>query len=211
MTRVRVLEMIDKPFLGGGQVTVLTLARGLDREKFEVLVASEDGGPLVDELRKIGIRHVPIKLGKFSGLVGAARARGGSPGQRRRRPPYPRRHRRALRAPGGPESRDARPSFTRSTASTTSTTGIPRRKGPSSSSSVGFPGPRMRWSSSRWRTWSERRACGSPGRRRRGSSGTAFPRSSPNDFAIPRRSGRSSAPSGGLSSSRCRGFTDRRA
>ena len=67
MTRVRVLEMIDRPFLGGGQVTVLTLARGLDREKFEVLVASEDGGPLVDELRKIGIRHIPVKLGKFSG------------------------------------------------------------------------------------------------------------------------------------------------
>lgn len=67
MTRVRVLEMIDKPFLGGGQVTVLTLARGLDREKFEVLVASEDGGPLVEELRKIGIRHIPIELGKFSG------------------------------------------------------------------------------------------------------------------------------------------------
>ncbi len=67
MTRVRVLEMIDRPFLGGGQVTVLTLARGLDREKFEVLVASEDGGPLVDELRKIGIRHIPVKLGKLSG------------------------------------------------------------------------------------------------------------------------------------------------
>jgi glycosyltransferase involved in cell wall biosynthesis len=68
VTRIRVLEMIDRPFLGGGQVTVLTLARGLDKEKFEVLVASEDGGPLVDELKKIGIRHVPVRLGKFSGL-----------------------------------------------------------------------------------------------------------------------------------------------
>ncbi|HEX2694454.1 MAG TPA: glycosyltransferase family 4 protein, partial [Acidobacteriota bacterium] len=71
MKRVRVLEMIDRPFLGGGQVTVLTLARGLDKEKFEVLVASEDGGPLVDELAKIGIRHVPVRLGKFSGLSSA--------------------------------------------------------------------------------------------------------------------------------------------
>lgn len=67
MTRVRVLEMIDRPFLGGGQVTVLTLARGLDREKFEVLVASEDGGPLVEELQRIGVRHIPVKLGKLSG------------------------------------------------------------------------------------------------------------------------------------------------
>jgi glycosyltransferase involved in cell wall biosynthesis len=69
--RIRVLELIDRPFLGGGQVTVLTLARGLDREKFEVLVASEEGGPLVDELKKIGIRHVPVRLGKFSGLSAA--------------------------------------------------------------------------------------------------------------------------------------------
>ncbi len=67
MTRVRVLEMIDRPFLGGGQITVLTLARGLDREKFEVLVASEDGGPLIEELQKIGVQHIPIKLGKLSG------------------------------------------------------------------------------------------------------------------------------------------------
>ncbi len=73
MTRIRVLEMIDRPFLGGGQVTVLTLAGGLNKDKFEVLVASEDGGPLVDELRKIGIRHVPVELGKFAGLS-AARA-----------------------------------------------------------------------------------------------------------------------------------------
>lgn len=71
MTRVRVLEIIDRPFLGGGQVTVLTLARGLDREKFEVLVASEEGGPLVDELERIGIRHIPVRLGKFSGLQAA--------------------------------------------------------------------------------------------------------------------------------------------
>lgn len=68
MSRIRVLEMIDKPFLGGGQVTVLTLARGLDKQKFEVLVASEEGGPLVDELEKIGIGHIPLKLGKASGL-----------------------------------------------------------------------------------------------------------------------------------------------
>jgi glycosyltransferase involved in cell wall biosynthesis len=68
LTRVRVLEMIDRPFLGGGQITVLTLARGLDKDKFEILVASEEGGPLVDELKKIGIRHIPVKLGKLSGL-----------------------------------------------------------------------------------------------------------------------------------------------
>lgn len=70
MKRCRVLEMIDRPFLGGGQVTVLRLARGLDRERFEVLAASEPDGPLVDELASAGIRHVPIKLVKAAGISG---------------------------------------------------------------------------------------------------------------------------------------------
>ena len=55
--------MIDRPFQGGGQVTDLTLASGLDREKFEVLVASEEGGPLVDELGRLGFRLIAIWLG----------------------------------------------------------------------------------------------------------------------------------------------------
>ena len=70
MKRVRVLEMIDRPFLGGGQTTVLTLARGLDRERFEALVASEPGGPMIDELASAGVRHVPIKLDKAAGISG---------------------------------------------------------------------------------------------------------------------------------------------
>jgi glycosyltransferase involved in cell wall biosynthesis len=64
MRKIRVLEMIDKPFLGGGQRTVLLLARNLDRRKFEVSVASAPAGPLVEELRKAGVRHHPLKLEK---------------------------------------------------------------------------------------------------------------------------------------------------
>jgi glycosyltransferase involved in cell wall biosynthesis len=67
VSRIRILELIDKPFLGGGQVTVLTLARGLDRGKFEVLVASGEGGPLIEALREIGVRHIPVTLGKLTG------------------------------------------------------------------------------------------------------------------------------------------------
>ena len=67
MSRIRVLEMIDQPFLGGGQITLLSLAKGLDKDKFEVLAASGGGGPLVDELGKLGIPHIPIDFRKSSG------------------------------------------------------------------------------------------------------------------------------------------------
>ncbi len=68
MIKMRVMQMIDRAFLGGGQVTVLTLARNLDAAGFEVLVATEAEGPLVDELRKSGIRHVPVDIRKKKGI-----------------------------------------------------------------------------------------------------------------------------------------------
>lgn len=57
MRKIRVLEMIDQTFLGGGQINLLALARALDPERFDVEVCSKPGGPLVDELGKHGIRH----------------------------------------------------------------------------------------------------------------------------------------------------------
>ena len=68
MSRIKVLEMIDRSFLGGGQITLLSLAKGLDRDKFEVMAASGGGGPLVDELKRLGIPHLPIDVRKSSGL-----------------------------------------------------------------------------------------------------------------------------------------------
>lgn len=61
---IRVLEVIDKPFLGGGQRTVLLLAAGLDKRKFQVSVCSAAGGPLVRELERRGIEHVALPLEK---------------------------------------------------------------------------------------------------------------------------------------------------
>ncbi len=58
MAPVSVMEMIDRPFLGGGQMTVLALAKNLDREKFRVCVCSGEGGPLIDEVKRAGILHV---------------------------------------------------------------------------------------------------------------------------------------------------------
>jgi glycosyltransferase involved in cell wall biosynthesis len=62
--KIKVLEMIDRPFLGGGQINLLTLARFLDRETFEVSVCSRGNGPLVDALGEEGIPHFPIAFSK---------------------------------------------------------------------------------------------------------------------------------------------------
>jgi glycosyltransferase involved in cell wall biosynthesis len=64
MRKIQVLEMIDQPFLGGGQAALLALAKNLDKEKFEVSVCSRDGGPLVDELKKINAPHFPASFTK---------------------------------------------------------------------------------------------------------------------------------------------------
>jgi glycosyltransferase involved in cell wall biosynthesis len=64
LEKIRVLEMIDRPFLGGGQMTVLGLAKNLNREKFEVSICSAGGGVLVDEAGKYNIPHFAVTLSK---------------------------------------------------------------------------------------------------------------------------------------------------
>ncbi|MDD8015402.1 MAG: glycosyltransferase, partial [Acidobacteriota bacterium] len=68
MRKLKVLEMIDRPSLGGGQVHVLSLAKSLEREKFDVSVCSRGGGPLVDELRKLDIPHAALPVFKRPSL-----------------------------------------------------------------------------------------------------------------------------------------------
>ena len=72
MDRLRIIEMIDKPALGGGQTAVLLLAGGLDPQLFDVAVASGGGGPLVDEARRRGLRHIPFTPGSRFSLRPAA-------------------------------------------------------------------------------------------------------------------------------------------
>jgi glycosyltransferase involved in cell wall biosynthesis len=64
MRKIRILEMIDKPFLGGGQVHLLTLVKNLDKSRFEIIVAAKGGKPLEDEVRRAGIPFMPVSLGK---------------------------------------------------------------------------------------------------------------------------------------------------
>jgi glycosyltransferase involved in cell wall biosynthesis len=64
MKTLRIMEMIDKPSLGGGQTALLLLAENLDRSRFEVAISSGGDGPLADQARQKGITYIPISLGK---------------------------------------------------------------------------------------------------------------------------------------------------
>ncbi|MCF6155442.1 MAG: glycosyltransferase family 1 protein [Candidatus Brocadia sp.] len=60
--KIHILEMIDDASIGGGQVHVLMLAKYLDREKFEVSIACNGRGFLVDEAGKLGISTISVSM-----------------------------------------------------------------------------------------------------------------------------------------------------
>ncbi|MHB8054149.1 MAG: glycosyltransferase family 4 protein [Candidatus Aminicenantales bacterium] len=64
MNRLKVLEMIDKPSRGGGQAVLLALAGHLNRDRFDVSVCAKSGGPLEDEVRKLGLAFHPAEFRK---------------------------------------------------------------------------------------------------------------------------------------------------
>lgn len=68
MDKIKILEIIDRPFLGGGQKNLLSIAEALDQTRFEVEVCSQDNGPLVEELKQKKIRHHPISIQKIPSL-----------------------------------------------------------------------------------------------------------------------------------------------
>ncbi|MBE0460943.1 MAG: glycosyltransferase family 4 protein [Candidatus Aminicenantes bacterium] len=62
MPKIKVLEVINEATVGGGQKHVILLAKNLNTERFHVLAASSTNGPFIEELTKIGIRHIPVKM-----------------------------------------------------------------------------------------------------------------------------------------------------
>ncbi len=62
--KIRILEMIDRPSLGGGQRALLLLAAHLDKQQFKVMVGSAGGGPLEEEAKRLGLPHFRISMGK---------------------------------------------------------------------------------------------------------------------------------------------------
>ncbi len=72
----KILLMIDRAFLGGGQQNLLALAERLDRALFAVTVCSEGQGPLVEMVRERGIAHrdMPFRKGLSRTLFRTVRA-----------------------------------------------------------------------------------------------------------------------------------------
>ncbi len=60
--RIRVLEMIDEASLGGGQMHVLLLAKHLNKNEFDVTIATEPSGFLVEKAKEIAISTLPITI-----------------------------------------------------------------------------------------------------------------------------------------------------
>lgn len=61
---MRVLHVIDKSFIGGGQVNVRNLLEGLAPLGLDLRLACRDGGPLVEWVRALGIPVHPIPFDK---------------------------------------------------------------------------------------------------------------------------------------------------
>jgi glycosyltransferase involved in cell wall biosynthesis len=62
MLKLRALMMIDDASLGGGQMHVLLLAKYLQADNFDVAIATEASGWLVDQAQKLDIAIHPISI-----------------------------------------------------------------------------------------------------------------------------------------------------
>lgn len=60
--KIKVLELIDEAKIGGGQIHLLLLTKYIDKNKFDLYVACEGEGFLVDELKKLHIPVIPVSI-----------------------------------------------------------------------------------------------------------------------------------------------------
>ncbi len=65
MAKIKILQLIDGGFLGGGQTNVLSIAKNLDNNKFSVSIAAAGGGKFEDEVNKNNIPFYSIELPKL--------------------------------------------------------------------------------------------------------------------------------------------------
>jgi len=68
MKKIKILETIRQGKIGGGETHVLELTSNLDLSKFEPVVLSFTDGPMVDELKRLGIKTKVIYTEKAFNL-----------------------------------------------------------------------------------------------------------------------------------------------
>jgi len=65
LSKIKILELIDGGFLGGGQTNVLSIVKNIDKEKFDVSVAARGTGKFETAVKKLGIPFYPVEMPKF--------------------------------------------------------------------------------------------------------------------------------------------------
>lgn len=65
MSKIKILQLIDGGFLGGGQTNILSIAKNIDKEKFEVHIAAMGSGKFEYAVRNLGIPFFHIEMPKF--------------------------------------------------------------------------------------------------------------------------------------------------
>ena len=65
MNKIKILELIDGGFLGGGQTNVLSIIRNIDKSRFDLHVAAEGSGPFETEVLNSGIKFTSIHMPKL--------------------------------------------------------------------------------------------------------------------------------------------------
>ena len=59
---LRVLRVTEQAVLGGEQTDILHLLGGLDPSRYAQSMCSAPHGPFVDEVRRLGIQHLPLRI-----------------------------------------------------------------------------------------------------------------------------------------------------
>jgi glycosyltransferase involved in cell wall biosynthesis len=65
LAKIKVLELIDGGFLGGGQTNVLSIISHIDTEKYEVCVAAMGGGKFEEAVKALGVKFYHAELPKL--------------------------------------------------------------------------------------------------------------------------------------------------
>ncbi len=60
ITRKKIVHIQLLPLLSGAQNVMLKILESLDRDKYEIYVISKPGGPLVNKVKELGYKHVPV-------------------------------------------------------------------------------------------------------------------------------------------------------
>jgi len=64
MEKIKVLELIDGGFLGGGQTNVISIIRNLDRDIFDITVVAKGEGKFEQEVHKCDTNFYPLNMPK---------------------------------------------------------------------------------------------------------------------------------------------------